>query len=62
MKMPNLKPRLRGQVTPPADMVECAKRSLSDAEYREFVARFPGEITPAKLVQFVEEKRDGTRV
>ena len=47
-------PILTGKVTPPADMVEAAKKTLGE-KYPEFVKQYPGEITPAKLVKFVEE-------
>lgn len=60
MKTPPLELRLSGTVTPPADMVECAKKSLGD-DYPDFVAKFPGEITPAKLVSYIEESTDGPR-
>ena len=49
-------PKFGGTVTPPADMVEAAKKTLGD-RYDEFVTKYPGEITPQKLCKFVEEIR-----
>ena len=60
MKTPRIDIRLKGSVTPPADMVECAKKSLGD-DYKNFIAQFPGEITPQKLVKYIED-RDGSRL
>ena len=48
-------PILTGKVTPPTNMVEAAKKTLGEEKYKEFVKQYPGEITPAKLVKFVEE-------
>ena len=57
-----LKKNLAGTVTPPADMVEAAKKTLGPY-FDEFVRKYPGEITPRKLVTFTEELRaNGIRI
>ena len=49
----NVKLQLKGQVSPPPDMVEAAKKTLGD-RYEDFVREFPGEITAKKLCKYVE--------
>ena len=47
--------KMGGKSSPPADMVEAAKKSLGD-RFDEFTLKYPGEITPGKLVKFIEDK------
>jgi hypothetical protein len=44
-----------GKSLPPADMVAAAKKSLGD-RFDEFTRKYPGEITPDKLVKFIEAR------
>jgi len=52
----NAKLNLAGSTTPPADMVDAARKSLGD-DYDNFITKYPGEITPDKLCKYIEERQ-----
>lgn len=54
--------RLNGRVTPPANMVEAARKSLSPAGFDKLMQRVGTRSpTPAELVAAVEEERNDDR-
>lgn len=59
-------PLYTGTVTPPADMMEAARLSLSPVGFENLMARTGGRIpTPAELVEFADAERlaqEATRV
>jgi hypothetical protein len=55
---PTYKPNLTGAVTPPTNMMDAARASLSEAGFANLMARTGGRApTPAELVEFADAER-----
>lgn len=46
-----------GSVRPPSDLVAAARRSMSEKEFDEFIAKFGEGFTVEQLCQFCDEIR-----